>query len=81
MYIANCSVTFGMRDFISLNVKLSETDILFLPVLNVFNWNKSHYLYVGWCVIIFHVFYIIFLLIDLKKDILRVVLKQQLRYI
>jgi hypothetical protein len=39
MYIANCSVTFGMSDFESLNVKLSETDILFLLIFNVLDWN------------------------------------------
>ena len=39
MYIANCSVTLGMIDFESLNVKLSETDILFLLILNVLDSN------------------------------------------
>ena len=53
-------VTFGMSDFEILNVKLSETDIIFLLILNVFDWNKSHYLYVGWCVISFHVCYTMF---------------------
>jgi hypothetical protein len=33
------AVTFGMSDFESLNVKLSETDILFLLILNVLDWN------------------------------------------
>ena len=37
--IANYSVTFGMSDFESLNVKLSETDMLFLLILNVLDWN------------------------------------------
>ena len=38
MYIANCSVTFGMSGN-RLNVKLSETDILFLLILKVLDWN------------------------------------------
>jgi hypothetical protein len=68
MYIANCLVTFGMSDFESLSAKLSKTDIRFLLIFSVFDWNKSHYLYVGWCVIIFHLFYImVFFLIDKKK--------------
>jgi hypothetical protein len=78
MCIANCSVTFGMRVFESLSVKLSETDIRFLLILNMLDWNKSHYLYVGWCVISFHVFYIMFFQINEKKN-LRSVLKPQLR--
>ena len=39
---------------------------LFLLILNVLGWNKSHYLYAGWCVISFHVFYIMFLLVKNK---------------
>ena len=65
MYIANCTVTFEMSGN-RLIVKLSETDILFLLILNVLDWNKSHYLYAGWCVISFHVFYIMFLLVKNK---------------
>jgi hypothetical protein len=39
-----------MSDFENLNVKLSETDIIFLLILNVLDWN----------IIICHVFYIMF---------------------
>ena len=41
----------------------------------------EHYLNVGWCVISFLVFYIMFLLVNNKKNILRVVLKPQIWYI
>ena len=37
MYIANCSVTSGMSDLESLNVKLSETDILSV-LMYVVDW-------------------------------------------
>ena len=63
MYNANCLVTFRMSGN-RLSVKFSETDILFLLILNVLDWNITWML--DGALLVFMCF-ILFLLVNNKK--------------